>query len=567
MKLYSLFILLFFQISLFAQQVLPEEVAQNIQARIDNGHSPGIVVGIIDADGPHYYSFGTTSLDGEAVDEHTIYEIGSISKTFTGILLAQMVKAGKVSLDDPVQKYLPESVKMPKWEDQEITLGHLSDHTSSLPRLPSNLDPEDMTNPYADYTVEDLYAFLNGYELTREIGSEYEYSNLAQGLLGHVLARSVAKSYEELMIDSIAKPLGMTETKIVLDRAMQSQLAPGHSMGKQVPNWDLPTLAGAGAIRSSLHDMLIYLAANMGLKETSLYPAMQLSHQPRHDKAGNNQVGLAWVTSKGADGDILWHNGGTGGYRAFAGFVKETGKGVVVLTNSDKGADNIGFHLLDSQVELAKVKKSLAAFIKNEIEEKGAEEAWSEYIRIKRTAPESYEINENEINNLGYLFLEGDKREAAIAVFKMNADAFPNSSNVYDSYGEALMKDGQTEAAIENYQRSLELNPANNNAVEMLTKMGAKPELKEVVIDESVLATYIGTYQIQPGFEIVITQDGKHLFGQATGQGKFELFPTSDTEFYLKVVEAQIKFQVEEGAVKSLILFQGGQQIPGKKMD
>lgn len=357
MRYCALLLFLLFHLLLGAQNTLPPEVVESIQARIDKKHSPSFAVGIIDVDGPHYYFFGKKNYDGEPIDEHTIYEIGSISKTFTGILLAQMVKAGKVSLDDPVQKYLPESVNMPKWEGREITLGHLSDHTSSLPRLPANLQPKRMDNPYADYTVEDLYAFLNTYQLPRSIGSKYEYSNLAQGLLGHVLARSVAKSYEELMVETIAKPLGMDETKIKLDRNMQQNLAPGHQKKKIVSNWDLPTLAGAGAIRSSLHDMLIYVAANMGLKETALYPAMQLAHQPRHRKQGNNQIGLGWVTSKGKEGDIVWHNGGTGGYRTFIGFVKATGKGVVVLTNSNKGADDIGFHLLDPQVELIKVKK------------------------------------------------------------------------------------------------------------------------------------------------------------------------------------------------------------------
>jgi CubicO group peptidase (beta-lactamase class C family) len=354
MKRYFLLFCLLLPIAVPAQEALPGALTKNIQARIDNGHSPSIAVGIIDAEGPRYYFFGTKTIGGAPVDEHTIYEIGSISKTFTGILLAKMVEEGKVSLDDPVQKYLPESVRMPKWKGQEITLGHLSDHTSSLPRLPANLAPADISNPYADYKVEDLYAFLNSYELPRAIGSAFEYSNLAQGLLGHVLARSSGKSYEELVIEYIAEPLEMKETKIELDGQMQKDLAPGHSQGVQVPNWDIPTLAGAGALRSSLHDMLIYLSANMGMKETDLYPAMQLSHQSRHTKQGNNKVGLAWVISKGSEGDIIWHNGGTGGYRTFAGFVKETGKGVVVLTNSNKGADDIGFHLLDSEAELEK---------------------------------------------------------------------------------------------------------------------------------------------------------------------------------------------------------------------
>ncbi|PHN03653.1 serine hydrolase [Flavilitoribacter nigricans] len=562
------FLLLFFclQSLLCAQTDLSDEVVKNIQARIDNGYSPSIAIGVIDADGPRYYTFGTATIGGEAVDEHTIYEIGSISKTFTGILLAQMVKEGKMELDDPVKKYLPESVTMPMWGEQYITLGHLSDHTSSLTRLPDNMEPADRANPYADYTVEQMYHFLKNHQLRREIGSEYEYSNLAQGLLGHVLARSAAKSYEELMLEKIAKPLGLQETTITLNPSQREQLAPGHRMGRPVSNWDIPTLAGAGAIRSSLHDMLLYLSANLGLQKSDLYPAMQLSHQARHDKAGNNRVGLGWHITEGSEGDVIWHNGGTGGYRTFAGFVNESGKGVVVLTNSTKGADDIGFHLLNPGAELIEVKKSLAVTVKNAIEAEGAEDAWPTYMRIKKTDLKSYDLNENEINNLGYYYLESGNTPAAVAVFKINTDAFPESSNVYDSYGEALMKDGQNEAAIKNYQQSLKLNPANSNAVDMLAKMGAKPELEEVTVDKATLQTYVGTYQLQPGFNIVISREGPQLFGQATGQEKFALYAKSETEFYLKVVNAQVQFMVKDGKVESLTLFQGGQELNGKKV-
>lgn len=566
MRYATLLFLIFFHLYSHAQSALSAELIANIEARIDNGHSPSIVVGVVDAEGAHYYSFGKTTQDGSPVDEHTIYEIGSISKTFTGILLAHMVETGKVSLDDPVQKYLPKSVRMPKWKDQEITLGQLSDHTSSLPRLPTNFAPADMSNPYVDYTVDDLYEFLNTYELTRAIGSEYEYSNLAQGLLGHVLGLVAGKTYEELIKEVIAAPLGMQETSIELSPAMQQQLAPGHSMGMPVPNWDLPTLAGAGAIRSSLHDMLIYISANLGFTESPLYPVMEQAHQPRHSKQGNNQVGLAWVTSKGQDGEIVWHNGGTGGYRTFAGFVRETGKGVVVLTNSNKGADDIGFHLLDPQAKLIEVKKSLTTAIRKAIDASGPENAWSVYSKVKEEGTEVYDLSESEINNLGYYYLESGNTPAAIAVFKINVDAFPKSFNVYDSYGEALMKDGQKEAAIANYQKSLELNPGNTQGREMLKKMGAEPKMMEVVMEESKLETFVGTYQIQPGFAIEITRQGKQLFGQATGQGKFELFPTSETKFYVKIVEAQVEFVEEDGKVVSLTLYQNGQSIPGKKV-
>ncbi|HOY20280.1 MAG TPA: serine hydrolase, partial [Haliscomenobacter sp.] len=490
---------------------------------------------------------------------------GSISKTFTGILLAQAILDGQVKADDPAQKHLPTAVKLPTKDGKQITLGHLSDHTSALARMPSNFNPKDPANPYADYTVEQMYTFINGYTLPRDIGSQYEYSNLAQGLLGHILALKAGTSYEALMLSKIASPLGMKETKITFDDNMKQNLAMGYSHGAQVSNWDIPTLAGAGAIRSSVHDMLIYLQANMGLKKSKLYPAMQLAHQARHDKpGGGTRVGLGWHISKGTEGDVIWHNGGTGGYRTFTGFVQETGKGVVVLTNSDKGADDLGFHLLNSAAKLMEVKKSALVEIRKTLDAQGADAAWKAYENVKKDL--SYTFEEDEFNNLGYTYLQGGNTKAALVLFKINVTEYPKSANAYDSYGEALMNDGQKEAAIENYKKSLELNPGNTNATDMLAKMGVGEASKVFVVEESVLESYVGVYELAPNFTITITRTGSQLFGQATGQGQFELFAKSATEFFLKVVEAKVTFSVKDGKVESMTLFQGGQQIPGKRI-
>ncbi|MEI2696235.1 MAG: serine hydrolase [Saprospiraceae bacterium] len=565
-----LFLILIASCSLLgiAQNTLPADIDKSIQDRITNGHSPSIVVGIIDKNGPQYYLYGTKTIGGEAVDEHSIYEIGSISKTFTGILLAQMVLNKKLNLEDPAQNYLPDVVKLPVRNGQQITIGQLSDHTSALPRMPSNFSPADPANPYADYSIEQLYAFLNNYKLSREIGSSYEYSNLAQGLLGQILSIKSGKLFEELMIQNIAKPLRMKETKISLDPNMKKHLAIGHSQGVPVANWDLPTLAGAGAIRSSLHDMLIYIGTNAGILKSKLYPAMQLSHTARHAKADNGtRVGLAWHIFEGAEGDVIAHSGGTGGYRTFAGFNVQTGKGVVVLTNSDRGADDIGFHLLNSASKLITVKKSAVMEINKINFSHGPEAAWQAYEEIKKNESTNYEFNEDEINSLGYSMLNKNNIKAALIFFKINLHEYPNSSNVYDSYAEALMKDGQRQDAIENYQKSLELNPGNNNAIDMLNKMGVKQEVMLITVDSTVLASYVGNYALAPTFTISITQEGNQIFAQATGQSRFELFAKSSAVFYLKAIDAQIHFTVVNGKAEALTLHQGGRMMSGKRMD
>ena len=166
--------------------------------RIDVQHqSVGIVIGVIAPEGRRVIAYGHLEKgDSRPLNGDTIFEIGSVTKVFTSLLLADMVQRGEVALDDPVAKYLPPEVRMPERNGRSITLVDLSTHTSGLPRLPANLNPKDLNNPYADYSVEQLYQFLSGYQLTRDIGSRYEYSNLGGGLLGHVLARRAGMDYD-----------------------------------------------------------------------------------------------------------------------------------------------------------------------------------------------------------------------------------------------------------------------------------------------------------------------------------------------------------------------------------
>ena len=342
------------------EPLIQPELKTYLKARVDQGFNPGISMAYSEGDKVVFYNEGQTQLqDGKPVDEHTVYEIGSISKVFTGILLAHEVVKGRMKLDDPIAKYLPESVTVPTRNGKAITLKDLATHSSGLPRLPDNMKPADMNNPYADYTVAQLYDFLSGYQLTRDIGSAYEYSNLGMGLLGHILALHTHRSYEELMLETIAEPLGMDETAITLSPKMKAHLATGHDpLVEPTSNWELPTLAGAGAIRSTASDMLKFLKANQTDDGSDLYKAMALSHTLAFsDTTQNVKVALAWHYS---DNDrIISHSGGTGGYRAFAGFLKEGDKAVVLLTNSVFGLDGVGLHQLGQEIELTMPEKRI----------------------------------------------------------------------------------------------------------------------------------------------------------------------------------------------------------------
>ncbi len=188
---------------------------------------------------------------------------------------------------------------------------------------------------------------------------------------------------------------------------------------------------------------------------------------------------------------------------------------------------------------------------------------------LKKNQANKYNFSEDQLNQLGYHYLGNGKIENAVAIFKINVDAFPNSFNVYDSYGEALLESGDKEKAIENYLKSVELNPGSEGGIKALNELGINTEglFKEIIIDEKVLQSYIGKYELAPEFMITVSKDGSQMKAQATGQGEFEIYPRSENVFYLKEVEAQITFNLnEDGKVISMTLLQGGQESTGLKL-
>lgn len=284
---------------------------------------------------------------GKPLDEHSVFEIGSITKVFTGILLADMVLRGEVKLDQPVAELLPKDVRVPTRNGIAVTLAHLSIQNSGLPRLPDNLAPKDMSNPYADYTVAQLYEFLNKHELRRDPGAQYEYSNLGVGLLGHALSLRAGKSYEQLVRERILEPLGMKSTAITLTSDMRARVAQGHDgNGAPVPMWDLPTLAGAGALRSTVADMRRFIAAAASPPDNAIGKAIKLSMEPRATMNRSLTMGLGWHRIHMEGDTLIWHNGGTGGYHSFAGFNARTRASVVLLANSSQDNDDIARHLV-----------------------------------------------------------------------------------------------------------------------------------------------------------------------------------------------------------------------------
>lgn len=511
------------------------------------GSSVAIVAGILDENGRRIV-IGKGAQAG-AVDGDTVFEIGSVTKVFTGQLLAEAVSRNEVKLDDSISKLLPAAVKAPERNGRQVTLLDLATHTSALSRMPDNMVPKDAENPYADYSVKQMYDFLSDFKPARDIGAGYEYSNLGAGLLGHILALKAGTNYEALVIERICQPLGMTNTLITLSPGLKKRLAPGHdASGAPAKNWDLPTLAGAGALRSTVNDLLKFLAANLELVPSELARAMRLAQEPRRDAGAQMKIGLGWHIAEKHDAKIVWHNGGTGGYHSFIGFNPATKRAVVLLANSAHSFDDIGFHLLESKYPLT-----------------GAESE-SEHVAIQ-LKPEILDryVGRYELAPGAHFSLRRDgSRLLAQLTGQPYVEIYPESETnffykVVDAQITFHVTGGRTTELV------LHQNGIDQTARKISDEL--PKERQAVKFDPKVYDRCVGEYELAPGAVVTIRKEGERLMARLTGQSFLEIFPEAETEFFYKDVDAQITFVKDgQGSVIELVLHQSGRDMRAKKI-
>ena len=324
-----------------------DELLGILKARVEARRAVGLVAGTTDAGGRHLAAAGTLVAGGsKLVDGNSLFEIGSLTKLFTTLLMADMVVRGEVALDDPVRKFLPPTVKVPKFAGKDITLGQLASHASGLPRMPKTLHARDDENPYADYTVANLYEDLAEMPDAQQLPPDAQrYSNLGVALLGHALALRSGKDYEALLRERVLLPLGLRDVAIKLDAAAKARFAmPHHATLVPSPPWDLPVFAAAGALHASANDLLAFAEAELGLKATPLAAAIRLQQTPI-----DATHALGWLSQ----GDhILMHLGATGGTVSFIALDTRTKRAVVVMGNSANAIVDIGNHLFDPSLPL-----------------------------------------------------------------------------------------------------------------------------------------------------------------------------------------------------------------------
>ena len=330
---------------------ISNDLKEMIREKVNNGTHQSLFVGIIDGDGTEKYYYGNTAKDENPIDENTIFEIGSISKVFTSLILADMVVNGEVSLDDPIDKFLPENVKTPSANGTKITLLNLATHTSGLPVMPNYPPNPDLDKEY-EYDKDGMYDYLSDFVLHREIGSQYEYSNTGVSLLGHVLSLHAGKSYEDTLKERVLDKLGMDSTCIHQCDQLRDRFAKPHALGEIVDEVGLDDeMAGVGGIRSSGKDILTFLSYAMDLEGSEIRPSFELTQTANHEINETLSIGLGWHIIDNGKRNIVWHNGATGGFASFVGFDPDSKEGVVVLTNSQVLVDEIGLDVLDFNVE------------------------------------------------------------------------------------------------------------------------------------------------------------------------------------------------------------------------
>ncbi len=457
-------------------QISPGDIKTIIQQEVANKRSKSIIVGIVDANGRQIFAEGRISdTDRTLPDGKTMYEIGSITKVFTSLLLADMSLQQQLNLNDPISRFLPGNVKTPLRNGKEISLLSLSTHRSGMPRFPYNVDPANPDKPYVDYTVDHLCEYLSNFDPPFDIDTRWRYSNVGYGLLGNILTRVAQKDFEALIRERICGPLNMNNTVVSLTAKQKTNLAIGHAeTGTPVGLTDLGAIDAGGALRSNVNDLLSFAEASMGLIKTPLLPAMELTHVLQAKKDGNDTYTTMGWTLVNDDGQYLvFKDGGMPGYCSFLGMDKKKKTAVVILSNSNNSVTDIGWHLLDPRrkVEAYKYPWALLDTLRTTIQKKGVDAAIELYKHLKTAKDTSFIYNENQLNYLGIELRRGRRIKKAIKIFRLNVREYPKSTLVYESLGETYKRNRNKKRAVTSFEKARELDPQNPHWAYLLEKL------------------------------------------------------------------------------------------------
>jgi serine-type D-Ala-D-Ala carboxypeptidase/endopeptidase len=543
-------VLAVFALAFFVPAVVAEDIVPALQSFLDEfttikNEGAGIVVGMVDEHGSRVFSYGKMASDGPAVNGDTLFEIGSITKTFTTLLLQDMIARGEMQLEDPVTKFLPSTVSVPSYQGKQLLVAHLATQTSALPFNPDNLKQTNVPggNIFENYTAEKLYESLSRQTFHREPGTEWGYSNFGMGLLGHAIELKANDDYGLLVVNRICRPLGMLSTGVELSPELKSRLATGHDAGRQTPQWELGVMAGTGGIRSTVNDLLKYVSAQIGLIESPLTQLMQKTHEVRRKNLiGWGDTAMPWFNLgvyQPPGTQLLGHSGGTGGYSNFIGFDKQRRRGVVVLSNQTTfSSSTIGWLLLQSpwhaNERLAAVELSDVAFDScvGQYQSKGLP-----ILNIRREG--------NRLIMSGQFV--GELLPGSDTMFFSRIGTKPMVKIIRNESGRLTGLE-LTRYGTRYEETKILIEPGAT--AEQGQTAATKPEKP----DPSLFDEYVGNYQFGPNDVFEIRRTGNKLVGHRAGQADFGLEPQSATDFGVPL-GAQISFvRNQQGKVNNAIV-------------
>lgn len=503
---------------------------------IDSGLVPSVVIGVLDGGKRTVVGCGSLRPGAKAkVDGDTPYEIGSITKVFTGTLLADLARRKLVALDDPLRKYVPADVPLPPVEEPEIRLVDLATHTSGLPRLPDDFVSRDPDDPYADYSAARMWAFVARHGLSRPSGAKYAYSNLGVGLLGLALEKAGGASFDAQVRAAILTPLGMRHTGVEVRAADLPAALDGN--GRPIGRWRLGGMTAAGALCSTANDLLTFAAAQIdppkGIAET-----LTFAREPRVPGDGGMRVGLGWHV--GRDGQYF-HSGETGGFHSVLTVDVAKRRAVVVLAAAaGPGAETIAGRvstLLDGgAVTPIEVRPSVTV----------PETVLESYVGRYALSPQFAA----EITREGGLLFAQATAQPRIRLYAASPTHF-----FYRAVEAELDFEGDGKAPA----AALVLHQGGRDL--RFERVDPLPPRKVVEVPAATLARYAGRYTGN-GLEVTVLHDAERILVQLAGQPTYQVFPTSPTRFEYDVVQAALTFETgETGPATAVVLEQGGRDL------
>ncbi|WP_418604173.1 serine hydrolase [Hwangdonia sp.] len=581
MKSFSKQIVLTFSIFLlyntnFAQNKV-EQINELISVYAEYGKFNGSVLVADHGKVIYKKGFGMANMEWEIPNQpNTKHRLGSITKQFTAMLILQLAADGTLDLQSPITTYLPD---YPKDKGDKITAHHLLTHTSGIPNYTAfpRFFQDESRNPY---TPDEFVEKFADKDLEFTPGDRFNYSNSGYFLLGVIIEKLTGKTYEQMLDSHIFTPLNMHDSgydnhaDIIKNRATGYEKNGNSYINSRYLDMSIPY--AAGSLYSTVEDLYLW---DQALYTNKLLPQkyMDMYIKPQISAWGNNHYAYGWGVGYekiGKSTDSIYtisHGGGINGFNTNISRALSDKSLVVLLSNAGGAPLNQMTQAIRGIMHgkaYSLPKKSVANALLAVINDKGIDAGITYYNTIKDS--EDYELIEGEMNAIGYQLMQSEKVDEAAKVFKLNIEAFPKSSNVYDSYAEALMTLGKNDLAIANYRKSIDLNPNNQNGIDFLKKLGADVSEyeKEIVVPEAVLETYVGKFELAPNFVLTIRKEGSQLKAQATGQPEFDIFPKTQNVFYLKVVNAQLTFNKNDvDDVVSITLLQGGRETTGKRIE